>query len=105
MPKRSAVGTNLGVFSRFVSRARTARREKVQSEKQSVLIETLENRVLLSRSWFVAPWGNDGGAGTLASPFRTIQTAANWANWGDAVQIEAGTYHETIKPPHSGVTF
>lgn len=77
----------------------------MQAPVRSACVEVLEERVLLSRSWFVAPFGNDGGAGTLSSPFRTISRAASLANWGDTVDIEAGTYHETVKPARSGVTF
>src|SRR6185369_14019345 len=39
------------------------------------------------------------------TPFKSIQRAANSANWGDTVQIMGGVYHETVTPPHSGVRF
>jgi hypothetical protein len=68
-------------------------------------LDALENRTLMSTTYYVAPWGIDQAAGTLAQPFRTIQEAANVAYSGDTVSIEAGTYHETVKPPHAGVTF
>jgi hypothetical protein len=86
MPKRAAVGTNL----RF---------------RLTPAIEPLENRTLLSSTWFVATNGNDSGPGTLAQPFKTIQAAANIAQTGDTVDIEGGTYRETVHPAHSGVTF
>src|SRR5690242_9173276 len=87
MPKRAAVGTNLRF--RVIPTA----------------IEPLENRTLLSNTWFVATNGNDAGPGTLQQPFKTIQAAANIAQSGDTVDIEGGTYRETIHPAHSGVTF
>jgi hypothetical protein len=65
----------------------------------------LENRTLLSATYFVSPSGSNNGPGTLAQPFKTIQEAASAANWGDTVDIEAGTYRETVTPAHSGVTF
>lgn len=68
-------------------------------------IEFLEHRRLLSNSWFVAPWGNDSGPGTLVQPFRTVQQAGGTAQTGDTVLIRTGTYRETIHPAHSGVTF
>jgi hypothetical protein len=68
-------------------------------------LECLESRRLLSHTWFVAPSGNDRWKGTLARPFKTIQAAANVAKSGDTVEIEAGTYRETVHPAHSGVTF
>ena len=96
MPKRSAVGTSLGLFSRRTNKGKKGTRS---------LVEALEDRTLMSRSWIVAPWGNDASAGTLAAPFRTIQRAATLANWGDSVLIRGGTYRETVHPLHSGVTF
>lgn len=71
---------------------------------QRACLDTLETRTLMS-TYFVSTSGTDIAAGTLAQPFRTIQEAANVAQWGDTVQIEGGTYHETVTPPHSGVTF
>ena len=67
-----------------------------------MLLEMLEGRVLLSRTWFVAPAGNDGAAGTLAQPFKTIEHAALLAQPGDTVYLRAGTYRETVTPAHSG---
>ena len=67
------------------------------------MIEILEDRLLLSRAWFVAPNGLDNNPGTLAQPFKTIQHAAGLAEHGDtAVFLRAGTYHETVTPAHSG---
>ena len=59
----------------------------------------------MSRSWIVATSGSDDGDGTLGNPLRTIQEAADQATWGDTVLIRAGTYHETVQPASSGVTF
>lgn len=68
-------------------------------------VERLEPRRLLSHTYFVAPTGNDAWRGTLARPLKTIQAAANRAQAGDTVEIEAGTYRETVRPANSGVTF
>jgi hypothetical protein len=109
MPKRFAVGTNL----RF--RLARAFRWAISADVQPTVafsglssdprIEGLESRTLLSNTWFVATHGNDSASGTLAQPFKTIQAAANIAQRGDTVEIEAGTYRESIHPAHSGVTF
>lgn len=64
--------------------------------------ESLENRVMLS-AWYVATNGNDGGSGSLANPFRTIQQAANLAMPGDTVYIRGGVYRETVTSAHSGL--
>jgi hypothetical protein len=106
MPKRPAFGTNLGLLSRFASKVR---RPAISSKSRMALsracVDTLEGRTLLSTTFFVSTNGNDSGAGTFAQPYRTIQRAASVANWGDTVDIEGGTYRETVHPAHSGVTF
>ncbi|HWE03253.1 MAG TPA: right-handed parallel beta-helix repeat-containing protein [Tepidisphaeraceae bacterium] len=66
------------------------------------MLEALESRVMLSRTWFVAPNGNDKNAGTISQPFLTIQHAAGLAEPGDTVYLRAGTYRETVTPAHSG---
>jgi hypothetical protein len=105
MPKRLAVGTSLGLFKGFAKRALGRRRAgRALGALRRACIDVLEGRTLMS-TYFVATWGADQAAGTLAQPFRTIQEAANAAYWGDTVAIEGGTYHETVKPPHAGVTF
>lgn len=66
--------------------------------------EALEWRQLLSTTWYVATTGSNSNSGTLASPFQTIQQAANVAQPGDTVMIEGGIYHETVTPVNSGTT-
>jgi len=105
MPKLRAVGTNLGLFSRVASKASAGLRKKIQAVSRPSFVEPLEDRLLLSTSYYVATWGSDGSNGSVSAPFKSIQRAAGTANWGDSVQIEGGTYHETVTPAHSGVTF
>ncbi|HXE53309.1 MAG TPA: hypothetical protein VN541_09855, partial [Tepidisphaeraceae bacterium] len=109
MPKYVSIGTSLGLISRFANKRRAAAgKRRAPAPAASVAraaMETLEDRLLMSRSWYVAPTGNNGSAGTLAAPFQTIQQAANVAGWGDTVYIEGGTYRETVKPVSGGVTF
>ncbi len=66
------------------------------------MLEILESRLLMSRTWIVSTLGDDHGPGTLAQPLKTIQQAALVAQPGDTVLIRGGTYHETVKPAHSG---
>src|SRR5690349_19553033 len=68
------------------------------------MIELLESRLLLSRSWFVSTIGNDSAAGTLAAPFRNIQRAASLAQPGDSIYIRGGVYHEIVTPAQSGTS-
>ncbi len=44
------------------------------------------------RSFYVATNGNDANTGSISSPWRTIQKAANQALPGDVIYIRAGTY-------------
>lgn len=43
-------------------------------------------------TYYVAPTGNDGAAGSSSAPWRTIQRAASAVRAGDTVLIAAGTY-------------
>ncbi|MDP2815791.1 MAG: right-handed parallel beta-helix repeat-containing protein, partial [Rectinemataceae bacterium] len=51
---------------------------------------------------FVAKNGNDANSGTEASPWLTIQKAANVAVAGDTVCVKAGTYNERVIVKNSG---
>src|SRR5205823_2751348 len=52
----------------------------------------------------VSPSGSNSNSGSLSAPFKTIQRAASVAAFGDHVEIETGTYRETVVP-HSGTIF
>ncbi|MEZ5672006.1 MAG: right-handed parallel beta-helix repeat-containing protein [Thiotrichaceae bacterium] len=57
--------------------------------------------------WAVEIWvdvnhGDDTADGTVATPLRTLQHAANLATAGSIVHIQPGIYRETLKPLHSG---
>ena len=68
------------------------------------MLEMLEARLFLSRTWFVSPSGSDQSLGTISQPFKTIQHAAGLAQAGDTVYLRAGTYRETVTPAHSGTS-
>jgi hypothetical protein len=55
--------------------------------------------------FYVAPDGSDSNAGTQASPWATIQKAANSATAGSTVNIGDGTYAEDVNVANSGITF
>lgn len=46
--------------------------------------------------YYVSTSGSDSNAGTLASPWRTIQKAVNTVKAGDKVLIRGGTYQEQL---------
>ena len=54
--------------------------------------------------WYVATTGSDGGAGTLESPFATIQTGINAASSGNTVHVAAGTYIENISYSNKSIS-
>ncbi|BAF59283.1 MAG: hypothetical protein HPY89_04345 [Pelotomaculum sp.] len=50
----------------------------------------------------VAPWGDDGNAGSLSSPWKTLQHAVNNLQAGDRLLIREGTYKEHVSFKKSG---
>lgn len=52
--------------------------------------------------YYVAPNGDDAGAGTFAAPWKTIQRAADALSPGDTAYVRAGTYSERVKVQRSG---
>lgn len=57
---------------------------------------------LVANAHYVSTSGNNANPGTSASPWRTIQYAANRANAGETVYIRGGTYHESVTVNVSG---
>jgi hypothetical protein len=53
-------------------------------------------------TYYVATTGNDTNTGSLASPWRTIQKAANTLAPGDAALVRGGVYHEAVTINVSG---
>jgi hypothetical protein len=47
--------------------------------------------------YYVSPSGDDGNAGTIGSPWRTLQHAADSISVGDVLQVRAGVYRETLQ--------
>ncbi|MDO6761474.1 carbohydrate-binding protein [Tamlana sp. 2_MG-2023] len=66
------------------------------------LLLALVVHVCFSAEIHVSKTGNDSNSGTEASPYRTIEKAANVAVAGDVVIIHEGTYEETLTPKNSG---
>lgn len=54
------------------------------------------------REIFVSETGDDRAAGSIRSPLRTIQRAAELAQPGDTITVRAGTYRERVDPPWGG---
>jgi hypothetical protein len=59
---------------------------------------------LFGRTFVVSTGGNDGNAGTLSAPWRTLGKANATVGAGDTVLVRAGTYHERIAPSLSGAS-
>jgi parallel beta helix pectate lyase-like protein len=56
----------------------------------------------VNTSYYVALTGSDSNPGTLASPWRTIQHAADTAQAGSTVNVRAGIYDELVNIHVSG---
>jgi hypothetical protein len=50
----------------------------------------------VSNAWFVATNGNDGAAGSMSAPFRTIGRAMTAAASGEHIYVSNGTYNEVV---------
>lgn len=59
-------------------------------------------QILQATHYYVASTGDNSNTGTLASPFRTIQHAADIMTAGDTCYIRAGVYRESVYPVASG---
>lgn len=59
-------------------------------------------RIGSGNSYYVATSGNDSNRGTITSPWRTIQHAANTVQAGDTVYVRRGVYRESVTIPVSG---
>lgn len=55
-----------------------------------------------AKEYHVAMNGNDINKGTLTSPLRTINAAAQKALSGDTITVHAGTYREWVNPLNGG---
>ena len=56
----------------------------------------------IGTTYYVAKTGNDANAGTLLSPYLTIQKGVNSAAAGDTVFVKGGTYNEYVTFNASG---
>lgn len=55
-------------------------------------------------NFYVTVTGSDTNPGTLESPFRTIQRAADAAQPGDIITVSEGIYRESVNPPRGGLS-
>lgn len=53
-------------------------------------------------TYYVSPTGADSNPGTMTSPWRTIQKAADTLVAGDTVYVRKGVYKEMVAPKNSG---
>lgn len=55
-----------------------------------------------AREFYVSVKGNDNQAGSSSKPFKTISAAAQVAQPGDVITVQAGIYRERVTPPRGG---
>ncbi|ABD79376.1 carbohydrate-binding protein [Saccharophagus degradans] len=60
------------------------------------------SQAAIAKDIYVAPTGDDAGAGSFSSPYQTLAKAAQTAQAGDVVYLREGTYQETLRPANSG---
>jgi len=74
------------------------------SASRTVRIRTRDERLADPglRTLYVSPGGNDSGSGTVGSPFRTVQRAADLAQAGDLILVRPGVYRESVTMARSG---
>jgi parallel beta-helix repeat protein len=74
------------------------------STSTAVALAALAGHPVLSQAatLYVATTGSDTNPGTLASPWRTIQHAANSIVAGDTIYVRGGTYKESVTLGVSG---
>ncbi len=53
-------------------------------------------------AFYVSTSGSDSNSGTIGSPWRTIQHAANSVNAGATIDVRGGVYNESVSIPTSG---
>ncbi|GEM_PF-1322842 len=68
----------------------------------AVVVSMTFPAVAFAETYHVSTNGNDSNPGSSASPWRTIQKAANTMAAGDTVTVEAGTYDERVHVDASG---
>ena len=67
-----------------------------------VLIILIPTLLSAQSDFYVSPAGNDANDGSLATPWKTIQKAANTVTPGSTVHVRAGTYTEVVTINVSG---
>lgn len=72
----------------------------------SILLATISSvamaEVASGTVYYVATTGNDGNAGAIDKPLRTIQAAIDKTQPGDTVYVRGGVYHERVVMKTSG---
>lgn len=56
-------------------------------------------------TYYVATNGSDSGSGSLSTPWKTIQKAANTVDPNNTVSVASGTYNETVRVSRAGISF
>jgi len=116
---RSSVGSSLR--SSLASSVLSSSRSSISSSKASSLssamsssskssiassvassLSSSSSSAQIGANYYVSPNGNDSNSGSLNSPWKTIQRAANLVKAGDTVYVRGGTYNETISITRSG---
>lgn len=66
--------------------------------KESVSVQKSDPQVI----HYISPQGNDSNKGTIQSPWKTLQHAADHASPGSTIYLREGVYHQKVKITKSG---
>jgi len=68
----------------------------------SVFLTVFLPSVAHAATYYVSPTGNDSGAGTISSPWKTINKGVSGVGSGDTLYLRGGTYTGTVSISKSG---
>ncbi|NMI05695.1 DUF5123 domain-containing protein [Paenibacillus sp. SZ31] len=72
--------------------------DHTSSMKEPVSVQKSDPQVIR----YISPQGNDSNKGTIQSPWKTLQHAADHASPGSTIYLREGVYHQKVKITRSG---
>lgn len=82
-------------FPAFLGNDDDFRRADAMTGRRILVLAACLVAAASAKTWYVSPTGNDANAGTLASPFATLQKGHDMTSPGDTVFIRGGAYRPT----------
>jgi hypothetical protein len=70
-------------------------RSLLQKYLSALVLMSAVSSVASGQPWYVATTGSDSNAGTLSSPFKSIEKAVSVVKGGETIYLRGGTYNLT----------